>query len=129
MPAANPSADRQPSDQVALEAILSELNCRLDPAARRRPNVGVLDCVPRVRCADGFSVSVQAGRVNYCAPRDDDGPWYDVELGFPSERVEALIPFAEEEDRPTKTVYGWVPLTLVAEVILAHGGFAQTEAA
>ena len=129
MPAATPSAEHAHPDATAVEAVLAELNRRLDPIGRRRPGFDILDCVPRIRCADGFSVSVQAGRGNYCAPRDDDGPWYDVELGFPSDRVEALIPFAEEEDRPTKTVYGWVPLTLVAEVILAHGGFAQTEAA
>jgi len=46
-----------------------------------------------------------------------------VEIGFPSERVEKFMKWAEKADTPTETVYGWVPLEVVAEVVEDHGGF------
>ena len=42
---------------------------------------------PRIECADGFSLSVQAGQYMYCSPRQDGMESYrKVEVGFPSER-------------------------------------------
>ena len=39
----------------------------------------------RIECADGFSMSVQASRFNYCEPRVDDAKAYtEVEVGFPT---------------------------------------------
>jgi hypothetical protein len=37
---------------------------------------------PRIECADGFSVSVQASKTHYSTPRSDDGPYTHVECGF-----------------------------------------------
>lgn len=79
---------------------------------------------PRVVCADGFSLSVQASGGHYCSPREDRGPWWRVEVGYPSERVEALMPYAEDPAEPTETVYGYVPVEIVDAVIAAHGGIA-----
>lgn len=85
----------------------------------------LLDIHERILCADGFSVSVQANRCAYCRPRDDNGPYFEVELGFPSERpTDAIMQFAEEAERPTETVYGYVPVALVRELIALHGGEA-----
>lgn len=81
--------------------------------------------LPRIVCADGFSVSVQAGELLYSRPRDDYGPWTHVEVGYPSERPEpwdVWSMLADEPDRPTSTVYGNVPLGLVADLIERHGG-------
>ena len=80
-----------------------------------------------VSCADGFSMSVQASRFNYCSPRDNTGPWVSVEVGFPSSYEFCLIPYAEEPDRPTKTVYGYVPNKLVRSIIEVHGGLVSGE--
>jgi len=33
------------------------------------------------------------------------------------------MPFAEQEEHPTDTVYGYVPVSIVDEVIAKHGGF------
>lgn len=77
---------------------------------------------PRIECADGFSLSVQANSLTYCAPRDNNGPYTEVEVGFPSERVEALMPYVENADDPTGTVYGYVPVEIVLAVIAEHGG-------
>jgi hypothetical protein len=61
----------------------------------------------------------------YCNPRDDNGPYTEVELGFPSEHPgEAIMKFAENPDAPLDTVYGYVPVFLVRRLIASHGGEA-----
>lgn len=78
--------------------------------------------VKPIRCADGLEMSVQASTTHYCSPRNGVGPWVTVEVGFPSERIEELMEYAENPDEPTKTVYGWVPVEVVERIVEAHGG-------
>lgn len=79
--------------------------------------------VPRVVCANDVSVSVQASRTSYSRPRANFGPWTHVELGYPSVRPpEFIMRYAEEPDNPTGTVYGQVPIELVAAWIESCGG-------
>ena len=82
------------------------------------------DPVPAIVCADGFRMSVQADKYTYCRPRQNQGPWTEVEVGFPSAREEALMPYIDggPDDDPTKTVYGYVPVKVVVYVINRHGG-------
>jgi hypothetical protein len=92
-------------------------------AGRTVPKDGYgLPGVPPLECKDGFSVSMQASEWLYCSPRDSVGPWTAVELGFPSWEEPLLMPWCEDKMRPTQTVYGWVPLDVVAQVVEAHGG-------
>ena len=77
----------------------------------------------RITCADGFSLSVQATRGAYCAPRRNEGPWYQVEVGFPSAAPEFIAHKAENPDKLTDTVYGYVDIELVEKLIDLHGGF------
>tara|TARA_R110000824_G_scaffold40890_1_gene122157 strand:- start:215 stop:427 length:213 start_codon:yes stop_codon:yes gene_type:complete len=51
----------------------------------------------------------------------------EVEVGFPSDREELLMHWAEESNRPTDTVYGWVPVAVVTNVIAKHGGIVSGE--
>lgn len=76
----------------------------------------------RIECMDGFSLSVQASHGAYCSPRQNVGPWYLVEVGFPSSEPINLMSYAENPETPTKTVYGYVPIDLVEELIMSHGG-------
>ena len=76
----------------------------------------------RIVCKDGFSLSVQASQGAYCTPRDNIGPWSKVEVGFPSSAPELIGQWAEDPDHPTDTVYGYVPIKLVEELIELHGG-------
>ena len=77
----------------------------------------------RIECADGFSMSVQASRMNYCEPRVDNAEAYDeVEVGFPSSPEPLLERYAEDQSNLTETVYGWVPSQTVLDVIAKHGG-------
>jgi hypothetical protein len=77
---------------------------------------------PRVKCVDGFEVSIQASKTHYCSPRENEGPYYLVELGFPSLPLEILKEYAEEEDDLVNTVYGYVPIEKVVAVLDEHGG-------
>jgi hypothetical protein len=85
-------------------------------------NLGFKPITKLVICKDGFSLSVQASEGHYCMPRYNTGPWYKVEVGFPSQREEVLMPYAEDKDSPTGTVYGYVPIQIVEELIDSHGG-------
>ncbi len=81
--------------------------------------------LPKIVCDDGFTLSVQASAHHYCSPRDDFGPWATVEVGFPSERPEPWDEWArycESPERPTDTVYGYVPFSFVEALITSHGG-------
>ena len=76
----------------------------------------------RITCKDGFSLSVQATHGAYCSPRENLGPWYEVEVGFPSSEPELIMSYAEQPEKPTDTVYGYVPIELVEQLIELHGG-------
>jgi len=79
-----------------------------------------------VICADGFKMSVQAHDGAYCDPRIDDAEEYQqVEIGFPSQREELIMPWCETPDEPTDTVYGYVPVDVVTNVIVKHGGMVE----
>jgi len=82
----------------------------------------------QVVCADGFKMSVQAHDGAYCSPRMNGADRYEeVEVGFPSEREELIMQYAEEPDVPTQTVYGYVPVQVVTNVLAKHGGIVDGE--
>jgi len=77
----------------------------------------------KAKCADGFTMSVQVSSGHYCSPRIDDAKTYEsVEVGYPSTAEELLMPYADESDRPTDTIYPYVPVEVVDAVIEKHGG-------
>tara|TARA_R110002020_G_scaffold37239_19_gene112621 strand:+ start:461 stop:760 length:300 start_codon:yes stop_codon:yes gene_type:complete len=77
----------------------------------------------KVVCADGFEMSVQASATSYSLPRITGAAVYrEVEVGFPSKREELLMEWAEDREDPTNTVYGYVPVLVVTNVIAKHGG-------
>lgn len=122
----------QAKHTAELQAVLDELHRRLDDGPRRKESADSfwgehLAHVPQIECADGLKMSVQASAFHYCAPRESRGPWYLVEVGFPTRPVPQIADYAEEPDRPTDTVYGYVPLEKVAAAIVAAGGFAKSE--
>lgn len=83
---------------------------------------------PRAKCADGFTVSVQAGKCLHCHPMEDGLEEYDrVELGYPSEADELILPYAEHEDAPTQTVYHYVPMDVVDALFEKHGGCVEAD--
>ncbi len=84
----------------------------------------------RVRCADGFSMSVQAGISSYCEPRERTGPYSRVAVGFPSCGDYSLEPYFDGDSNTedmTKGVYAWVPVQVVTNVLAKHGGMVSGE--
>jgi len=73
----------------------------------------------QIYCMDGFNMSVIDKDEMPFAYCDKDS----VEVGFPSEQEDWLMPFIEcERDHPTAAVYPYVPYEVVHEVIMKHGG-------
>lgn len=82
---------------------------------------------PRVRCADGYTVSVQAGKMWYSEPRLDT-KWYGkVELICPEYKDDELRDYAENKRDLCGTLYGFVPVKLVDEVLEKHGGIVGAD--
>ena len=90
-----------------------------------------------IECKDGFRMSVIAGDGLYCEPRpggwswDDDpgedyeGPYTAVEVGYPTEKPKPWKQWKEycdNTENPTDTVYGFVPIELVRDLVERHGG-------
>jgi len=77
----------------------------------------------KVKCADGYSVSIQASCFHYCSPRSSiKGTEYtSVELGYPSTPDELINDYAEGSEY-TNTVYGCVPVEIVEKLLEKHGG-------
>lgn len=86
--------------------------------------VGEYRVVP-ITCKDGFGMSVQASEFHYCTPRENTGPYVNFEVGYPSEPEELIIKYAEDPKDPTGTVYGWVPVEVIDQVIAKHGGIKE----
>lgn len=77
---------------------------------------------PRVFCKDGFNISIQANRTAYCRPRENDLVDYEsVELGYPNKLDDLIADYAEVFGT-TGTVFGYVPVNLVNELLEKHGG-------
>lgn len=121
-------------EALSVSEVLSELHCRLDHKPRRKDSFSTfgehLDHVPHIVCVSGLGMSVQASAFHYCTPRESEGPWSTVEIGFPTERVEELMPYMEDwgDTKPTEAVYAYVPVEIVAQVIADNGGFAPVSA-
>ena len=82
---------------------------------------------PHVICKDGFKMSVQAGQSLYSEPRDVVDSYEEAEVGFPSTEESLLTSYAEDEENLCGTVYGYVPCSIIDEVIDKHGGIDESK--
>jgi hypothetical protein len=114
---------------MKIEHVVKELQSRLSFENKSRPTDWGHVCrpIPKIDCADGTTLSVQASSGHYCDPRSDKGPYWSVEVGFPSVVIESFMDYIDQSglSDPTDSVYGWVPIYVVAQAILDHGGFAE----
>lgn len=83
----------------------------------------------RVVFNNGSSISIQASEDHYNEPRDNEGPYSSVELGFPSEDCElpeSVLRYMEMgSDDPVSSVFGFVPASAVVELIELNGGIVS----
>ena len=84
---------------------------------------------PRIVCADGFSISVQARDTSYCTPRENNVPHTHMEGGFPSSKPlnPELLEYAElcGTNEYTETVYPYVPREVLERELELHGGVVE----
>jgi len=82
----------------------------------------------RVVCADGFSISIQAGNGKYSVPRYDTSIGYRrLELGFPNRPCPFIYKYAEVPEDYTGSIYPYVPAEVVDAMIRGHGGIVSGE--
>ena len=82
---------------------------------------------PYVICKDGFKMSVQAGQSLYSEPRDVADSYEEAEIGYPSEEESLITSYAEDNENLCDTVYGYVPCSIIDEVIEKHGGIDESK--
>jgi len=92
---------------------------------------------PRVYFTNGGDVSIQASSTHYCEPRDNYGPYTEMELGYPSRDTQIpesmlryIDPLNEDEEGkpdPYDNVYGYVPVSVIKELIELNGGVKSGE--
>ncbi|SVB91006.1 uncharacterized protein METZ01_LOCUS243860, partial [marine metagenome] len=89
--------------------------------------------LPHIVCVDGFEMSVQVGSSLYSTPKKVAKRYSAVEIGFPSEHEPLIEEWAElgffDKDTTdyTDTVYPYVPVKVVNQVLKKHGGIDLTE--
>ena len=89
--------------------------------------------LPHIVCSDGFEMSVQVGYHLYSEPKKVAKRYSKVEIGYPSEREPLLEEYVElslfDENFVdyTDTVYPYVPVKVVNQVLKKHGGIDLTE--
>ena len=84
----------------------------------RDGELGTRELAPEMKCADGFTMSVQVSHTHYCTPKEDDaGAYSTVEVSCAHESL--LEPYDVGD------VYGHVPVEVVDEIIAKHGGIVE----
>ena len=79
----------------------------------------------RVVCADGFSISIQAGNGKYSVPRFEASAYTQLELGYPNRPCPFIYEWAENKGEYTDTIYPYVPAKIVDVMIRGHGGIVS----
>ena len=91
--------------------------------------------LPHIVCSEGFTMSVQVGYSLYSEPKKVAKRYSAVEIGYPSDHEPLIEKYAEtffKEDEMdvtdyTDTVYPYVPVKIVNQVLKKHGGIDLTE--
>jgi hypothetical protein len=94
--------------------------------------------LPHIVCVDGFEMSVQVGFSLYSTPKKVAKRYSAVEIGYPSEREPLIEEYVElgifdsvnsgeKFVDYTDTVYPYVPVKVVNQVLKKHGGIDLTE--
>lgn len=79
---------------------------------------------PLVKCADGFTMSVQASASHYCIPREDGERYYSaVEVGYLSETTPEFFKYHTEGGG----VAAYVPIDEIQKVCDKHGGIVGAD--
>ena len=80
-----------------------------------------------IHCKDWFHFSIQASYWHYCEPRvthysKNNFIYESMEVWYPSEKVEELMPYSCQEEWVWEWVYWQVPVELLNKIIEKHWG-------
>ena len=78
------------------------------------------DVAPQLKCKDGTTLSVQASKYHYSSPREDFGPYSEVEVWCIKPECE-VIEFEYSDSEPS----AYVPIEQVVQFIDNHGGISD----
>ena len=76
---------------------------------------------PLLKLGNGRRLSVQASRTHHCEPRNDYGPYSEVEISLQGEAPRYLTPYQND------TVHSYVPVQLVTRLIKENDGIVKGE--
>ena len=77
-------------------------------------------------CKDGTKLSIQASEGHYCWPRNNFGPYSEVEVWCivsPNGKTVRVPSMGDDHSNP----YGYVPIEVVNKYIHRHGGLVEQE--
>ena len=82
-----------------------------------------------IKLNDGSTISLQASEAHYCTPRNDDGPYTHIEVGYPTDKTgkpiimpESWQDYADSDGSSICFIWGYVPVELVEQYIASCGG-------
>lgn len=89
----------------------------------------------RVYFNNGGNISIQASRTAYSNPRNDEGPYTHMEMGYPSKDTvlpKNVLRYVEQSslegtNDPYDSVYPYVPVSVIKELVQANGGVKSGE--
>lgn len=100
---------------------IDQLQALLGKPARLIHGYPFKDVLPAIKCVDGTTLSVQASENHYCTPREDVGPYTEVEVWCIKATTNVAPHFDYVDDEPS----AYVPIEAVVQFIDAHGGLVQ----
>jgi hypothetical protein len=81
----------------------------------------------RVHFNNGGSISIQASHTHYCEPRDNEGPYSEVEVAYPTKGTKYPKSLLDYSDTPDEPVFAYVPSDIVEQIIEMNGGVKRGE--
>ena len=103
---------------VVLSNTLAKLQLHLSVALQEvAPGIWHKEVAPVLKCKDGTTLSVQTSQYHYSTPREDYGPYTEVEVWRATAPV---TEFDYSDGEPS----AYVPIEQVVQFINNHGGMA-----
>lgn len=105
--------------KITLQEFMNDENNRIKSSAYLRK---------RTKCADGFTISIQASEIHNCKPAQLFAETFEsLELGYPSKKDKLILRYADSPKHPKNTVYTYVPWDVVEKLVKKHGGIVGVD--
>jgi hypothetical protein len=76
-----------------------------------------------------LTMSVQASYYHYSKPQKEADFYKQWEIGYPSKQEELLMPYAENVNNPTETIYAFVPTRVILQLIRKYENICNIDTA